>query len=994
MAEILNRLLASGEFEVVYFGDTVIHEQPVELWPQCDALISFYSDGFPLEKAEAYAALRTPYLVNDLAMQHVLLDRRLVYKVLQQHNIAVPPHAIVSRDAEGVVQGCFEETSKGVTIDGVTITKPLVEKPVSGEDHNVYVYYPDEMGGGGKRLFRKQEDRSGEFCPDLNCVRRDGSYMYETYLPTAGTDVKVYTVGPSYAHAEARKSPTVDGRVQRSADGKEVRYPVLLSTQEKEIARAVCLAFRQTVCGFDLLRCSGKSYVCDVNGWSFVKGSSKYYGDTAQTLRSHILSAIAPHLLARTASMRSVSDLDLRHANSPRNSMPGGGTPVNNDIEELRCVLAVIRHGDRTPKQKMKLRLRDKAFMRLYERHRPPGGRFDQIKLKSAEQLSGVLDATREMLGRLEAGDACGMHPDEDRGEKTEKLRVMVAVLCRKSNGGETSSTVFSGINRKVQLKPVVDTSVEPHRLLELLVVVKHGGVLTHAGRTQAESLGQDFRRSIYPAASGEGGEDGAGLLRLHSTYRHDLKIWSSDEGRVQMSAAAFAKGLLDLEGTSLAPILASLVNLNGRMLDACDKGASESIQEAKATLAQYMCGGAALTPLPERSGGSLSCVEGSEPASPLRSASTLDASKLDVSELDGSLDAPPLELMRQLLVHIVALREEIQERIWEGRASSAATDGSAPPRLRWRVGLSGVARVCACSEETLFMLLERWRKLERGLYNARRGTWEVSKIPDIYDAAKYDALHHQRTWQLVNLPPLYALVKQLANVVIPNEYGISGAQKYAIGASVCSVLVGKILRDFAAVRDEASAAWGAEMAPTPPPSGSESEESDEPGHRLHPHYADDVNSKNRHVRTRLYYTSESHMHALLNVIRYCHLGSEEEAATPLVSPLGEELLAGTRELDYLSTIVLRMYERPNVEPSHPCKFRIEILFSPGAVGDPFGAPEGTHALPVLPREPLNDGELTLHRVECALGSVSAGWRAKGCPELAGSCTTLGADEA
>lgn len=30
-------------------------------------------------------------------------------------------------------------------------------------------------------------------------------------------------------------------------------------------------------------------------------------------------------------------------------------------------------------------------------------------------------------------------------------------------------------------------------------------------------------------------GPAGGGLLRLHSTYRHDLKIYSSDEGRVQV---------------------------------------------------------------------------------------------------------------------------------------------------------------------------------------------------------------------------------------------------------------------------------------------------------------------------------------------------------------------------------------------------------------------------------------------------------------------------
>lgn len=43
--------------------------------------------------------------------------------------------------------------------------------------------------------------------------------------------------------------------------------------------------------------------------------------------------------------------------------------------------------------------------------------------------------------------------------------------------------------------------------------------------------------------------------------------------------------------------------------------------------------------------------------------------------------------------------------------------------------------------------------------------------------------------------------------------------------------------------------------------------------HRLCPAYAQDVNSPLRHVRTRIYYTSESHMHSLLNVLRFCHLG-------------------------------------------------------------------------------------------------------------------------
>ncbi len=96
--------------------------------------------------------------------------------------------------------------------------------------------------------------------------------MYEELLPSP-KDIKVYTVGATYAYAETRKSPTVDGVVERDAAGKELRLVVRLTDEEQEIARRICAAFRQTVCGFDLLRSNGRSYVIDVNGWSFVKGS-------------------------------------------------------------------------------------------------------------------------------------------------------------------------------------------------------------------------------------------------------------------------------------------------------------------------------------------------------------------------------------------------------------------------------------------------------------------------------------------------------------------------------------------------------------------------------------------------------------------------------------------------------------------------------------------------------------------------------------------------
>ena len=82
-------------------------------------------------------------------------------------------------------------------------------------------------------------------------------------------------------------------------------------------------------------------------------------------------------------------------------------------------------------------------------------------------------------------------------------------------------------------------------------------GALLHSRCTQCINGIAGWRSTV----SGEGN---TGLLRLHSTYRHDMKIYSADEGRVQMTAAAFVKGFLDLEG-ELTPILASLVTVRQR---------------------------------------------------------------------------------------------------------------------------------------------------------------------------------------------------------------------------------------------------------------------------------------------------------------------------------------------------------------------------------------------------------------------------------------------
>jgi len=150
MAEILSRL-DEDLFCVVFFGDDTILNQPIEEWPECNVLIAFFSKGFPLKKAQNYVALRRPFVLNDLDMQETLQDRRKVYDLLEASGIDTPRHVFLSRDGyvstgtgdgNGAHDAVVQEFDDHIEVNGVTMNKPFVEKPVDAEDHNIAIYYP------------------------------------------------------------------------------------------------------------------------------------------------------------------------------------------------------------------------------------------------------------------------------------------------------------------------------------------------------------------------------------------------------------------------------------------------------------------------------------------------------------------------------------------------------------------------------------------------------------------------------------------------------------------------------------------------------------------------------------------------------------------------------------------------------------------------------------------------------------------------------------
>ncbi|KAM3721275.1 Inositol hexakisphosphate and diphosphoinositol-pentakisphosphate kinase [Dirofilaria immitis] len=847
MQEIMAKIVEyyADWLEFVVFPEEVILNEPVERWPLCDCLISFHATDFPLHKAIEYERLRHPYIINDLYRQYDLLDRRKVFRALACAGIEHPRHGVLLRDKEGKVEGTLKEFSDHIEVNGMVFNKPFVEKPLSAEDHNVYIYYPSSVGGGSQRLFRKINNRSSWYSP-VSTVRREGSYIYEDFIPADGTDVKVYAVGPYYAHAEARKAPGLDGKVERDSHGKEVRYPVILSSKEKLIARKVVMAFGQTVCGFDLLRANGKSFVCDVNGFSFVKTSTKYYEDTAKILGNTILRRLA-------SSMSIPWQIPYQDDDPPLVSTPSG------KIMELRCVIAIIRHGDRTPKQKMKIVVTDQRFFDLFKKYN--GFNKNEIKMKRPNQLMEVLELAREILHEQQVHrneSLKEMESCEDSDGSSSKLERDLEQCEEAIKKWDQVRTVlemyghFSGINRKVQLKYLKPREIknsddeELHQQSALMLILKWGGELTTAGNLQAEALGKLFR-TLYPGIRRADGKScpedtqGLGFLRLHSTYRHDLKIYASDEGRVQMTAAAFAKGLLALEG-ELTPILMQMVksaNTDGLLDD--DVNARDFQHELKCYLHSALQ------------------VD--------RDWTSEDYENLNPSGVRSLTNA--MEFIKNPRKMCEEIANYVQQMV---------------KIIQWHK--CNKLNRCLYLNESWDLAERRWAKELQEFRRVNKNgdvEFDISKIPDIYDNIKYDMEHNPDlcTNNEGQFERMYLCAKNMADIVVPQEYGISENSKVIIGQHVCTPLLKKIRSDLHHC--------------------VENQNEDDTQTRLDPRASQGIATPLRHVDDKKWQRA---MHFLSSVTEY----------------------------NYMTQVVLMVYEdsRTISTKQGTDRFHIELLFSPG----------------------------------------------------------------
>lgn len=844
-----------------------------------DYLISFFSDGFPLDKAIAYHKLRKPFSINDLPMQKILWDRRICLRVLDSMGVPTPRRIEVNRDggpriespklAEHVrefsgvrLKGPDDGTGGGMPfthevklidnddtllVDGVSLRKPFVEKPTSGEDHNIRIYFPRDHpnGGGGRKLFRKIGNKSSEWDKDLIIPRaiteNDTSYIYEQFLHVNNAeDIKAYSVGPDFCHAETRTSPVVDGLVRRNLHGKEIRYICNLTAEEKEMAKKIVNGFGQRICGFDMLRVEKRSFVIDVNGWSFVKDNKAYYDQCASILRQMFveernkregmpppvmpvsenssekgqseknqLEANIPLRKNTTGNHRSalknilkspsmsklkghhhhgqssntadvnqtttplsspptlereqrptVPDLSLNNVNQlPSHTasadQPGVGDcraspsvqepavpvpqPSSKHSWKLKGMVSVIRHADRTPKQKFKFTFHTQPFVELLKGHQ------EEVLLKGEAALNSVLDAVKvaleqgvedpQKLNLLKTslarkgawtGTKVQIKPMFRKRKPEEVNRICSqiekssnpeAILVAEGLTDEPESDVRTLARPPTRIDSLTETTLSRFSAAEndlviekLQLIVKWGGEPTHSARYQSQDLGENMRND---------------LLLMNKEALDDVRVFSSSERRVSTSAQIWAASFLNKKEVPECSI-----TVRKDLLD--DSNAAKDVMDKVKKKLKLLL------------------REGHKAPPQFAWPSNMPEPSVVVRKV-AELMVLHRRIMRynfKKLNGAAAASLSASNKTSEG-GQPAPTQGQGGSLAQAQAVSSIQARWCCGEDAELFK--ERWEKLFSEFCDSEK--IDPSKISELYDTMKFDALHNRQFLEWVFTP-------------------------------------------------------------------------------------------------------------------------------------------------------------------------------------------------------------------------------------------------
>jgi len=186
---------------------------------------------------------------------------------------------------------------------------------------------------------------------------------------------------------------------------------------------------------------------------------------------------------------------------------------LNMHQEELRCVIAVVRHADRTPKEKLKINTSEPIILKYFKDHSDDENDCTKdLKIKAKSPMTDFLAAIRAIIAKYEdiQQQASGSDSSSDNNNNNNKVpppppldkNGEKMLLKFKHMRDVLVRWKFSGLNRKLQLKPkkiATDEATGEKTVKVIQLILKWGGDLTKLGENQAIQLGQQFRHSIYP---------------------------------------------------------------------------------------------------------------------------------------------------------------------------------------------------------------------------------------------------------------------------------------------------------------------------------------------------------------------------------------------------------------------------------------------------------------------------------------------------------------
>ena len=222
------------------------------------------------------------------------------------------------------------------------------------------------------------------------------------------------------------------------------------------------------------------------------------------------------------------------------------------------------------------------------------------------------------------------------------------------------------------------------------------------------------------------------------------------------------------------------------------------------------------------------------------------------------------------------------------------------------------------CEDEKVILIYKRWIKLYQDFYSVKNKLFDVSKIPDIYDNIKYDLIHNKH---LLNDDAynLFYNINSLANFVMPLEYGITIDEKVKIGLRVIGRLLNKIHNDLLWWFHSNNNPNNNYYAVNNPNNTNDKNNIKEFEYENESYSGldrgklnNDIKSAWRHVKTRFYFTSASHLYSLINTIIFgidSFLIDLTDSNQIFIKQLKNVL-----DLDYLSHIMFRLYENFNFD--------------------------------------------------------------------------------